>query len=117
MVTDILLTVNRGADEIILFRAPDVDLTGYTATLFLTPFGADTVPYPLLVELPDPPDLDGPSSDDVETIMWTQLTHTQTQLLPQGRLTSFELQLIQPDTRHKIIARGDIEAIGGLNDD
>jgi len=109
MADDLLLTVNRGADEIILFRAPDVDLTGYTATLFLTPFGAETVPYPLLVEVP--------TTEDLLTIMWTQLTHTQTQLLPEGRLTSFELQLIQPDTRHQIIARGDLEAIGGLNDD
>ena len=99
------LIVMRGADDPVLFKAPGVDLSEMTATLFLT--ADQTVGYPLTIDVVQNP---------LETLMWTQLPHAVTQALPEGRRTKFELQITQVDGAQRIPLIGKIDARGGFND-
>ena len=92
-----------------MFTLEAVDLTSCSAQLFVTPHGAtEPTVFSMTVEATE--------TSPVNTVIWCQWDNAYTQSLPEGRLSQFELQIVEPDGDQRIPAVGWITAIGGRND-
>lgn len=94
----------RGANIKLQFKFPvGTDLTGATAWFSAAWPGGSMRRTDLVLNVP------GRS-------FTLSLTPAETRALPEGRLTSYELELRQSGNQ-TIVDSGKIEAVGGLNDD
>ena len=105
---EIDLTIPRGADVPVQFRMPGVNLTGFSATMFIHCEGVVTPRVMTATWLP---------GAEPASVIEDVLPHDVTQALPQGALSTYELQITSPSGSQSIVATGTITATGGLNDD